>query len=203
MVTFNNGTDVQQMIQSNPYYSYLAGMNQSEASNNTQVQGDAGAWQTGEGSDLSVEASMLSPQAAEQNQDKKAEDQRKIDEKRDKAMNEIDTKMMNLLTVVKRDKQQQQVAIENFDKAKEEYQSKPSSDNYTNWSKPSMLVLEHLSQESRLPMDMQQSFGDLLKEYQGIMSPQFDKEALQSDGNNNIKSAWQSALGAQGLKIPA
>ncbi|MHC9544469.1 MAG: hypothetical protein AB9903_33550 [Vulcanimicrobiota bacterium] len=204
MVTFNNGADVQQQIKSNPYYSYLAGLNQNESSGNTKDNGETVPLQAGEASDLSLEAALLAPQANQENQDKKAEDQRVIDEKRDKAMNDIDAKMMNLLTVVKRDKQQKAVAIENFDKAKETYQSRPSSDNYTNWSKPSMLVLENLSQESRLPLDLQQSFGDLLKEYQQIMSPQFEKEALTSEGSSgNIKSAWQNALGLQGLKLSA
>ncbi|MGV8119421.1 MAG: hypothetical protein AB2L14_06615 [Candidatus Xenobiia bacterium LiM19] len=204
MVTFNNGADVQQQIKSNPYYSYLAGLNQNESSGNTKDNAENVPMQAGEASDLSLEAALLAPQANQENQDKKAEDQRVIDEKRDKAMNDIDAKMMNLLTVVKRDKQQKAVAIENFDKAKEEYQSRPSSDNYTNWSKPSMLVLENLSQESRLPLDLQQSFGDLLKEYQQIMSPQFEKEALTSEGSSgSIKSAWQNALGLQGLKLSA
>gem|GEM_PF-1750682 len=208
MVTFNSSADVQQQIKSNPYFSYLAGLNQSESSGSTKDNGESVSSQEGEASNLSLEAALLAPQAAQanmQNQDKKAEDQRVIDEKRDKAMNDIDTKMMNLLTVVKRDKQQKAIAIENFDKAKEAYQSRPSSDNYTNWSKPSMLVLENLSQESRLPMDMQHSFGDLLKEYQQIMSPQFEQEALASEGNSssNIKSAWQNALGLQGLKLSA
>ncbi len=203
MVTYNNGADVQQLMKSNPYYSYLTAMNQNEASNNTQNYGNASSLMGGEASDLSVEAAMMAPQANEEAQDKKTEDQRVIDEKRDKAMEDIDRKMMDLLTVVKRDEQQKKVAIENFDKAKEQYQARPSSDNYTNWSKPSMLVLENLSQESRLPGDLQSSFGDLLKEYQGIMSPQFDKQALTEDKNNNIKSAWQNAVGAQRLQIPA
>jgi hypothetical protein len=113
-------------------------------------------------------------------------------------MNEIDRKMMEILSKIKTDPAQKKVAIENFDKAKETYAARPSSDNYTNWSKPSMIVLELLSQENRLPIQYQQQFGDLLKEYQGIMSPEFDKEA-----KNNMKSAWQKSLGFQGIKLNA
>lgn len=146
---------------------------------------------------FSPEAAAINPIQRENEEDKKAEDQRKIDEERDKAMNEIDRKMMEILSRVKQDPKLKEMAIENFDKAKEIYQMRPSTDNYTNWSKPSMIVLELLSQDNRFPIEYQQAWGDLLKEYQQIMSPEFDKQAL------NVKSAWTNALRFNGLKLTA
>jgi hypothetical protein len=205
MQGINNGADVQKLLKTNPLLTLLNNYNNTNKKDGEKPQQQV--WGNGEDTALTNEAAMLAPQqldptAEQKNDDQKTEDQRKIDEQRDKAMTGIDTKMMDILRQIKQDPQLKKITIENFDKAKEQYQARPSSDNYTNWSKPSMIVLELLSQESRLPSQYTGAFGDLLKEYQGIMSPQFDKEALNNNGNN-VKSAWSNAIGLQGLKLTA
>jgi hypothetical protein len=199
----NNGADAQKLLKTNPLLTLLNNINNKKDGDKPQQQS---IWGEGEGTALTNEAALLAPMAVDPTEqqktdDQKTEDQRKIDEQRDKAMTGIDTKMMDILRQIKQDPQLKKITIENFDKAKEQYQARPSSDNYTNWSKPSMIVLELLSQESRLPSQYTGAFGDLLKEYQGIMSPQFDKEALGQA--NNVKSAWSNAIGLQGLKLTA
>jgi len=192
----NNGAEAQKLAQNNPFFALL---NVQGRNNNDNGQPYfSSPFGEGEGANFSAEASLLAPQLNENQEEKRTEEQRQIDTQRDTAMNEIDRKMMEILSRIRTDPGQKKVAIENFDRAKEMYAARPSSDNYTNWSKPSMIVLELLSEENRLPIQYQQQFGDLLKEYQGIMSPEFDREA-----RNNMKSAWQNTLGLQGIRLNA
>jgi len=160
-----------------------------------------------EGVSFSPEANTFMNGATGAQDKEKAEKVKEIEKKKEDALEQIDLKVMQLLSSLKTRQDYQQkykpILIEDFQKAKEDSQKMRVSEVQTpqspvaakdpvaqskkesGFNDPSFLVLNIMAKDERLPKEVQSGFGDISREYAQILTNAQNELSALDRGQSN------------------
>jgi hypothetical protein len=161
---------IQQVIQANPYVSYMA--NQERPCEKTQrVEPEE---EKREEILLSREALEMEPIADEEADERPRDHEGERTKSDDELIEEIDAKVTVLLTRLLMNQDCALIVLENFNKARDMGVKNEVSADEGPQSRLSLRALVFLSREERLPGEFQQAFYMLLQEYRALCETRAD-----------------------------